>query len=69
MPCGGLNENGPQRPIGSGTTGWCGFVGRNVSLGMGFEVSEAQARLIATLEEAKPETGKTGSHRGIGGRD
>jgi hypothetical protein len=43
--CGGLNENGSHRLIRSGTIGRCGLVGRSVSLGMGFEVSSAQARL------------------------
>lgn len=52
--CGGLNDNGPHRPMGSGTirtyglVGYvcvCDIVGENVSLGVGFEVSEAQTRM------------------------
>jgi hypothetical protein len=39
-----LNENGPHMPIGNGTTGRCGLAGGSVSLGVDFEVSDAQAR-------------------------
>jgi hypothetical protein len=30
--CGGLNENGPLRPIGSGTIRMCGLIGIGVAL-------------------------------------
>ena len=46
---GDFNENGPQRLIGSGALRRCGLVGGNVSLGVGFEVSEAQARPDGSL--------------------
>ena len=36
-------------PKGSGTIGKCGLVGGSMSLGMGFEVSDAQARPGVTL--------------------
>lgn len=32
MECGGLNENGPNSPIGYGTISMCGFVGLGVAL-------------------------------------
>ena len=48
--CGGLNKNGPHRPIGSGTIRRYGFVGVGVALleevGVGFEVSDLQAWLV-----------------------
>lgn len=47
--CGGLNENGSCRLIRSVTIGWCGLIGGSVTLGMGFEVSEAQAKPSITL--------------------
>lgn len=56
VKCGGLNENGLNRPIGSCTTMCCdligtkyGFTGGSDSLEEGFEVSDAQARPIAAL--------------------
>lgn len=42
---GGLNENGPNRLIGSGTNRRCGLIRGSVSLRVGLEVSTAQARL------------------------
>lgn len=38
----GLNENGPQRLVGSSTIRRRGPVGGSMSLGLGFEVSKAQ---------------------------
>ena len=46
---GGLNKNGPHRPIGSGTIGRCGLAGGSVSLGVGFEVLEIQVRPSGSL--------------------
>jgi hypothetical protein len=40
-----LNENGPNRSIKRDTIRRCGLVGENVSLRIGFEVSDAQAML------------------------
>jgi hypothetical protein len=42
--CGSLNEKGPHRFIGSGTSRRCGLVGGSMSLWVSFEASEAQAR-------------------------
>jgi hypothetical protein len=47
--CGGLNENGSHRLIESGTISRCGLVGGSVSLEVGFEVSNAQARHSVSL--------------------
>ncbi|EGW11090.1 hypothetical protein I79_009899 [Cricetulus griseus] len=44
---GGLNKDGSHRLTGSGTIRRCGLVGEIMSLGVGFEVSEAQTRLMA----------------------
>ena len=44
LECGDLNENGPHRTIRDGTIRWYGLVGGRVSLGVGFEVSDAQDR-------------------------
>jgi hypothetical protein len=47
--CGGLNENSPHRLIGSGTISRCGLVEGSVSLGVGFEVSNAHVWLSVSL--------------------
>jgi hypothetical protein len=47
--CDDFNENGPLGFTGSGIIRSFGLVGGSVSLGVGFEVSEAQARLSVTL--------------------
>lgn len=47
--CGGLNEKGPHRLIGSVTIGRCSLVGGGASLGVGFSVSEAHARPSVVL--------------------
>ena len=44
-----MNKNGPHSLIGNGTVGRCVLVGVSVSLGMGFEVSDAQARSSGSL--------------------
>lgn len=41
--CGDLNENGLHRLRGSGTIRRCDIVGGTMSLGVGWEVSKAQA--------------------------
>ena len=46
---GGLKESDPHGLIGSGTIRPRGLVGGSVSLGMGFEASEAQARPCVAL--------------------
>ena len=43
LECGGLNENVLYRLIGTGTLRRCGLAGKSVSLGVDFEVSDAQA--------------------------
>ena len=50
-------ENGPHRLIGSGTVRMCGLVGGSVSLGLGFEVSDAQGRpsVALSLMPANPD--------------
>ena len=47
--CGGLNENGSHRLLGSGTIRRCGLVGGSVSLWVGFEVLDVQARPRVSL--------------------
>lgn len=47
--CDRLVENGPHRPIGGGTMRKCCLIGRRMSLGVGFKVSDAQARPNVTL--------------------
>ena len=42
--CGGLNKNGPHLLIGSGTMMRCDLVRGNVSPGVGFRGSDAQAK-------------------------
>ena len=42
--CDSLNAIGPHGLIGNGTIRRCGLVGRNVSLGVGFEVSKVTAK-------------------------
>ena len=44
-----LNEIGLDRPVRSGTVRECGFVGGSVSLRVGFEFSDDQARPNVTL--------------------
>lgn len=46
---GGLYENGPHGPIGSGTSWRFGLVEGSLSLQVAFEISNAQARPSVTL--------------------
>ena len=54
MECGGLNENGSHRLIGSGSIRRCGLLGGNMSLEVGFEVSEAYVRPTVSLSSCYP---------------
>lgn len=49
LECGDLSDNGLHRIIGDGTIRWFVLVAGSVSLGMVFEVSDAQDRPGVTV--------------------